>query len=251
MQGALNAYHHEGMMAYQQSQQVVDRARETRLIHAHTGLVRQVCRHMTAQVTTLLSLEDMEQIGLVALLDVIRRYPELDGEALIRLATQRIRGAVLDELRRMDWRSRRTRQRSHEMRDCERRLSRQLGRTPTEQELAQALAVPLQEVQQRRLDHEAEQLGSLETLQENGEQFFGLSFQCQRHERAALKRALVQALAQLSERDQQILCFYYEHEMNLKEIALAFEVTEARISQLHSKAIKTLHSLLADWRESV
>ncbi|WP_282958122.1 sigma factor, partial [Photobacterium aphoticum] len=100
MQGALNAYHHEGMMAYQQSQQVVDRARETRLIHAHTGLVRQVCRHMTAQVTTLLSLEDMEQIGLVALLDVIRRYPELDGEALIRLATQRIRGAVLDELRR-------------------------------------------------------------------------------------------------------------------------------------------------------
>ncbi|KLV06661.1 transcriptional regulator [Photobacterium aquae] len=237
-------------MAYQQSQQAVDRAREEGLLRRHAGLVRRVCRHMTAQVTSLMTLEDMEQVGLVALLEVIRRHAELDGEALERIAVQRIRGAILDDLRRMDWRSRRTRQRGHEMRDHERQLSRKLGRTPTERELADALDIPLEEVQQRRLDNEAEHLGSFEAVMESGEQFFGLSFQCHSHEREALKGALKGALSQLSEREQLILTFYYEHEMNLKEIALAFEVTEARISQIHSKALKTLNSLLADWRES-
>lgn len=251
MEGAFNAHNHEGLMAYQQSQQVVDRAREETLLRRYTSVVRRVCRHMTAQVSALMSMEDMEQIGLVALLEVIRRYPDLDGDAIERLAVQRIRGAVLDELRRMDWRSRRTRQRGHEMRDSERRLSRQLGRVPTEQEVAHDLEISLLEVQQRRMDNEAEHLGSLEALQDGGEQFFGLSFQCQSHEREALKGALTRALAKLGERDQLILSFYYEHEMNLKEIALTFEVTEARISQLHSKALKTLNSLLADWRESV
>ena len=66
-----------------------------------------------------------------------------------------------------------------------------------------------------------------------------------------LKKAMAQALAQLSKREQVMLSFYYEHEMNLKEIGLVFELTEARVSQIHKKALKSLNSMLTDWRESV
>ncbi|WP_064601655.1 FliA/WhiG family RNA polymerase sigma factor [Photobacterium sp. J15] len=251
MHSAAMSYEAQGLQAYQQSHQLGQKAREQRLVAKYAGLVKRVVKHLTAQVTTVMSLEDMEQIGLMALLDVIRRYPDEEDAALERLAVQRIRGAVLDELRRMDWRSRRSRQNSYELKDIERQLSRQLGRQPTEQEMAEEMGIELTEVQQRRLDSQAENLGSVESLQEDGEQFFGLSFQCNTYERGQLKKAMASALARLPEREQVILSFYYEHEMNLKEIALVFELTEARVSQIHKKALKSLNSMLADWRESV
>ncbi|MEZ8095889.1 FliA/WhiG family RNA polymerase sigma factor [Photobacterium swingsii] len=244
-------YDPQGVNAYQQHQQLGQKAQEQRLLTKYAGLVRRVARHMTPQVNAVISMEDMEQIGLMALLDVIRRYPDEDHEALERLAVQRIRGAILDELRRMDWRSRRYRQRGYELRDAERALSRRLGRAPSDTELATELEIELSEVHRRRVDVQAESLGSFESLQEDGEQFFGLSFQCQAHEKAALKKAMRNALARLSEREQIMLNFYYEHEMNLREIALVFELTEARVSQIHKKALKTLQATLVDWRESV
>ncbi len=251
MHGAAMSYESQGLHAYQQSRQLGQKSREQRLITQFAGLVKRVVRHLTGQVTTVMSSEDMEQIGLVALLDIIRRYPDEDDAALERLAAQRVRGAILDELRRMDWRSRRSRQNGHELRDTERQLSRQLGRVPTDQELAAEMGLELAEIQQRRLDTQAESLGSLEGLQEGGEQFFGLSFQCNSYERVQLKQAMAKALSRLSEREQVMLSFYYEHEMNLKEIALVFELTEARVSQIHKKALKSLNSMLTDWRESV
>ncbi|OAN16730.1 transcriptional regulator [Photobacterium jeanii] len=241
----------QGVNAYQQHQQFGQQAREQRLLSKYAVLVRRVVRHMTPQVNAVISSEDMEQIGLMALLDVIRRYQDESDEALERLAAQRIRGAILDELRRMDWRSRRYRQRSYELRDAERQMSRRLGREPTNAELAAELDLDLNEVHRRRVDVQAESLGSFEGLQEEGEQFFGLSFQCQAHEKALLQQAMRQALSRLTEREQLMLTFYYEHEMNLKEIALVFELTEARVSQIHKKALKTLQSMLVDWRESV
>ncbi|GAB3532548.1 lateral flagellar system RNA polymerase sigma factor LafS [Photobacterium alginatilyticum] len=251
MHGAAMSYESQGLHAYQQSRQLGQKSREQRLIKQFAGLVKRVVRHLAGQVTTVMSSEDMEQIGLVALLDVVRRYPDEDDAALERLAVQRVRGAILDELRRMDWRSRRSRQNGHELRDVERQLSRELGRVPTDQELAVEMGLELADIQQRRLDTQAENLGSLEGLQEDGEQFFGLSFQCHSYERARLKQAMAKALSRLPEREQIMLSFYYEHEMNLKEIALVFELTEARVSQIHKKALKSLNSMLTDWRESV
>ncbi|MCW8330680.1 FliA/WhiG family RNA polymerase sigma factor [Photobacterium sp. SDRW27] len=251
MHSAAMSYESQGLHAYQQNRQPVQKARETRLVNHFAGLVKRVVRHLAGQVTTVMSSEDMEQIGLVALLDIIRRYPDEDDAALERLAAQRVRGAILDELRRMDWRSRRSRQNGHELRDTERQLSRQLGRVPTDQELAVEMGIDLGDVQRRRLDSQAENLGSLEALQDDGEQFFGLSFQCNTYERAQLKQAMAKALSRLPEREQVILSFYYEHEMNLKEIALVFELTEARVSQIHKKALKSLNSMLTDWRASV
>ncbi|CAG18502.1 FliA/WhiG family RNA polymerase sigma factor [Photobacterium profundum] len=251
MHSAAMSYDAQGLHAYQKSHQLGQKAREQRLVNKHASLVKRVVRHLTAQVTTVMSLEDMEQIGLMALLDVIRRYSDENDASLERLAVQRIRGAILDELRRMDWRSRRSRQKSHELRDTERALGRQLGRMPTDQEVAAELDIELGDVKQRRVDTQAESLTSMDALQEDGEQFFGLSFQCNSYERVALKKAMAQALARLSKREQVMLSFYYEHEMNLKEIGLVFELTEARVSQIHKKALKSLNSMLTDWRESV
>lgn len=251
MQATVNSMEHQqGLGAYQTHQQFGQKAREQRLITLYAPVVKRVIRHLQPQADAVMSSEDMEQIGLMALLDVIRRYPDEDDDTIGRLITPRIRGAVLDELRRMDWRSRRNRQRSHELRDTERVLRRQLGRSPTERELAQHLDISMADVQQRRLDEQAANLDSVETLSEEGEQFFGLSFQCQAHERAALKSAMNRALSQLNERERLVLSFYYEHEMNLKEIALVFDLTEARVSQIHKGLLKKLNTLLGDWRDA-
>ena len=240
-----------GLEAYQHSQQLGQKAREQRLLQRYLGLVKRVVKHLLTQTNTVMAKEDMEQVGLMALLEVIRRYPEQADDDFERLAALRIRGAILDELRRLDWRPRRVRQNTHALRDGERYLQSQLGRMPTDGELSEYLRLSVQDITQRRLDTQAEHIASFDVLEMEQETFFGLSFQCQAHEKAKLKQALVAALGKLSEREQMLLALYYQKEMNLKEIALVLSLTEARISQLHKQALQQLQTDLADWREPV
>ncbi len=152
-----------GLAAYQQSQQAGLHGQEQRLLIRFADVVKRVVNHMSVQAGVVMSLDDMEQIGLIALLETLRRYPGEPDEVVRRLAAPRIRGAILDELRRLDWRSRRSRQKSHELKDAERTLGKQLGRVPTEPELAEAMGIGLDEIRQRQLDYEAAQPRSFES----------------------------------------------------------------------------------------
>jgi RNA polymerase sigma factor for flagellar operon FliA len=117
---------------YAESYSAVSVADEQKYLLAYAPLVKRIVRQLNSQVQGAIGRDDMEQIGLMGLLEALRRYGQPDA-AFGSYAGLRVRGAILDELRRQDWRPRAVRQQSHKLRDAVRELTRKLGREPSEQ----------------------------------------------------------------------------------------------------------------------
>lgn len=214
---------------------------EGAIIARHASLVKRAVRQLSSQVGAVLEREDMEQVGLLALLEAARRYGEPD-EQFTGFAMLRIRGAILDELRRLDWRPRSVRQDAHRLRDGWRALTRQLGREPSEREAAAALGISLDEVQALLLAENAEAMHSFDEIVANGGD---VGDERAPEQQMQLRIALASALRHLAPREQQVIQLYYEHELSLKEIALVLELTEARVCQINKAALKKMKNCLA------
>ena len=216
-------------------------AEEQRHLVAYAPLVKRIARQLGSQVSGALGREDMEQIGLMGLLEALRRYGQPDT-GFSSYAALRVRGAILDELRRQDWRPRAVRQDSHRQRDALRALTRSLGREPNEKEAAQALGLTADAYQQYLLDDSAEEMLSFdEVLQEAvGEA---------RHtpgpeEQFIVRRSLEQVLASLNEKEQRVIQMIYEFELSYKEIAAVLDLSDARVCQLNKSALAKMKAAL-------
>ncbi|MBC9249840.1 RNA polymerase sigma factor FliA [Pseudomonas alcaligenes] len=217
---------------------------EQRWVRQYLPLVKRIVSQLSLQASQVLDCEDMEQIGLMGLLECLRRYGEPD-EQFGRFAALRIRGAILDELRRQDWRPRQLRQQVHKVRDSIRSLSRQLGRAPLEEEILAHTGLEAKDYQEFLWADSSEAIESLDELLQNGHESFpeagdGLE------ERLIKERLLEQALSQLNERERLILTLYYQHELSLKEIALVLDLTDARVCQLSKQALTKACRFLTD-----
>ncbi len=216
-------------------------ADEQRHLLAYAPLVKRIVRQLNSQVAGAVDRDDMEQIGLMGLLEALRRYGEPDT-AFGSYAGLRIRGAILDELRRQDWRPRTVRQQSHRLRDQVRALTRRLGREPSEQETIAGLGVTAQAYQEHLLAENAELMGCFdEVLQDtvgNGESAPNPEDQLM------LRRSLEQALSALDEREQRVIQMYYEFELSYKEIAAVLDLTDARVCQLNKAALGKMKAML-------
>jgi RNA polymerase sigma factor for flagellar operon FliA len=209
---------------------------------AYTPLVKRIVRQLNAQVGGAIGREDMEQIGLLGLLEALRRYGAPDT-GFGSYASLRVRGAILDELRRQDWRPRAVRQESHRVRDQLRALTRQLGREPTSQESAEALGVTAEELRRHELDDSAEALLSFdEVLQEANERAHAAPGP---EEHLLVRRSLEQALGALNEREQRVIQMIYEFELSYKEIAAVLDLSDARVCQLNKSALAKMKSALS------
>ncbi|KJM59179.1 FliA/WhiG family RNA polymerase sigma factor [Pluralibacter gergoviae] len=213
---------------------------ESRYLREWLPLVKKVVRQLAYQVSSVMDKEDMEQIALMGLLTSLRRYGHPD-EQFAAYAAQRIRGAVLDELRQLDWRPRRLRQKAHRINDAIRALARQLGRAPRLEDLKAHLAISDEEYQEYLLLDCASSLESLDGLLGQEVHTRALDSRALEDE-VIIGRTLRSALASLDEREQLILTLYYQHEMSLKEIALVLDLTEARVCQLNKKIAQKIHS---------
>lgn len=219
---------------------VLTPAEEARYINAYLPLVHRVVRQLAYQTSSVMDKEDMEQIALMGLLSSLRCYG-LPDEQFAAYAVQRIRGAILDELRRLDWRPRRLRQKTHKLNDAIREISRELGKTPGFDDLAARLEISADEYQEYLLLDCAKSMESLDELL-GSENYAGALNSRLLEEEVMASRTLRSALASLDEREQLILTLYYQHEMSLKEIALVLELTEARVCQLNKKIAQKIQS---------
>ncbi|PKF51190.1 FliA/WhiG family RNA polymerase sigma factor [Enterovibrio nigricans] len=216
---------------------------ENLLLQKHQILVKRIVNQLRAHATTHCSVEDMQQIGLIGLLEAGRRFGNIHDPQFPAYAVCRIRGAILDELRRLDWRSRKTRQQAHELNDVTRDLTRSLGRQPTDAEIIKALGTTEKDYHSRLNASLAGEMQSLDQLIENGaENYLDANYDGVSHEEARL--SLETALSQLSQRDQLLLTLFYQHDLNLHEIALVLDLTPPRICQLHKQALKQLNLYL-------
>jgi len=215
-------------------------ADEARYLSQYLPLVKRVVKQLAYQTSSVIDREDMEQIALMGLLTSLRRYGHPD-EQFAAYAVQRIRGAVLDELRLLDWRPRRLRQKTHKLNDSIRDIARQLGRVPSFEDLSRHLAITAEEYQEYLLLDCAKTIESLDELLGNDGHAGALDSRPLEDE-IVVSRTLRSALAALDEREQLILTLYYQHEMSLKEIALVLDLTEARVCQLNRKIAQKIQS---------
>ena len=221
------------------------------MIRQYQPLVRRLAHHMMAKLPASVEVDDLIQVGLIGLSEALVRYEATQGVQFETFATQRIRGAMLDELRENDWMSRGSRKSQKDIEKALRILEHRLGRSPLESEIAAALGLSLTDYQSLLGKVRGTQLVYLEDMARGAEE--DDSF-LDRHVADAdadpmsllrnqrLRESLVKAIKSLPEREQHIMSMYYEQDMNLKEIALVLGVTESRICQLHSQSIARLRA---------
>jgi RNA polymerase sigma factor for flagellar operon FliA len=195
--------------------------------------------------------DDLIQVGLIGLSEALTRFEATQGVQFETFATQRIRGAMIDELRENDWASRGTRKSQKDIEEAMRRLEHRLGRSPLESEIAVDLGMSLSDYQSLLSKVRGTQLVYLEDMSRNADDEDSF---LDRHMGDAeadpvnilrdhrLREALVAAIKNLPEREQFIMSMYYEQDMNLKEIAAVLDVTESRVCQLHSQSIARLRA---------
>ncbi|POA99932.1 RNA polymerase sigma factor FliA [Chromobacterium sinusclupearum] len=216
-------------------------ADEARHLATYAPLVKRAARQLASQAGGVFDREDMEQIGLMALLDCLRRYGGEPDERFAGFAMLRIRGAILDELRRLDWRPRAVRQEAHRVRDGLRELRRKLRREPSEAEAMSLLGLDAEAYRDALLAENAEAMASFDEMVAAGVELAGEGSPEARLERQS---ELARALTALNEREQQVIQLYYEFELSLKEIAAVLELTEARICQINKSALKKMQACL-------
>jgi RNA polymerase sigma factor for flagellar operon FliA len=221
------------------------------MIKQYQPLVRRLAHHMMAKLPANIQVDDLIQVGLMGLSEALTRYEVVQGVQFETFATQRIRGAMLDELRDNDWMSRGTRKSQKDIEQALRKLEHQLGRTPIESEIAAQLGISLIDYQTLLGKVRGTQLIYLEDMSRGHDDDEDV---LDRHVANSdtdpvnmlrdqrLREALVAAIKNLPEREQFIMGMYYEKDMNLKEIALVLDITESRVCQLHSQSIARLRS---------
>ena len=225
------------------------------LIRQYSPLVRRLAHQMIAKLPANVEVDDLIQVGLIGLSDALSRFDAEQGVQFETFATQRIRGAMLDELRGGDWMSRGTRKQQREIETALHRLEQTLGRPPIESEIAEHMGLPLAEYQELLGKVRGTQLIYLEDMSggEDGDDYLDRHVAdpganpMARLSDGRMREALVGAIKNLPEREQFVMGMYYEHDMNLKEIAAVLKVTESRVCQLHSQAIARLRVKLRDW----
>jgi RNA polymerase sigma factor for flagellar operon FliA len=225
------------------------------MLRQYSPLVRRLAHQMIAKLPANVEIDDLIQVGMIGLSDALGRFDAAQGVQFETFATQRIRGAMLDELRGADWMSRGTRKQQRDIESAVHRLEQKLGRAPVESEIAKEMGFTLLEYQEMLGKVRGTQLIYLEDM--SGDD--GDSDYLDRHvtdegndplsllQDHRMRHALVDAIKNLPEREQFVMSMYYEQDMNLKEIAAVLGVTESRVCQLHSQSIARLRVKLREW----
>ena len=235
---------------------------EDRLVSQHATLVRRLALQLLARLPASVELDDLVQAGMIGLLDAARRYRALPEAQFETYATARIRGAMLDELRNQDWLPRSVRSKARRIEQAIQRLEQQLGRTPSEAEIAAGLDMPLPEYRDLLSDAQGVQIVHYEDFGRDDDGDFDW------HERSTaptdtgadplsrllagdLRGALVEAIEALPDREKLLLSLYYEQGLNLKEIGAVLGVTEGRVCQLRTQATARIRARLKEraWQD--
>nr|WP_075185512.1 RNA polymerase sigma factor FliA [Teredinibacter haidensis] len=243
----------DNLMVYEQTQEAVPQIKVEDYLH----LVSRIAYHIMARMPSSVQVDDLIQAGMVGLLEASQKYDATKGASFETYAGIRIRGAIVDEMRRGDWAPRSVHRNTRRVSEAITRLESRLGRDAKDGEIAQELDMSLDEYHSILRDSTSTRLFSLEETYEDDESRLSqpelseaLLGPAEGAQRGALQAALAKAIRDLPEREQLVLSLYYDQELNLKEIGQVLGVSESRVSQIHSQAALRLRSRLTDWHRN-
>jgi len=218
-----------------------------KLILQYAPLVKYVAGRMLVHIGQHVEYDDLAGYGIFGLIDAIDKFDYNKGVKFETYASLRIRGAIIDHIRRLDWVPRTLRQKNKQLEQAYAALEETLGREPTDEELAEKLSMSLEETRELMRKSSVLALVSLDDfLDQNYEASFSSlvsntqdspEAQTEIHERQAM---LADAISKLSEKEKLVVTLYYFEDLTLKEISSIMKVSESRVSQIHTKAISRL-----------
>jgi len=228
-----------------------------KLLEEYLPLVRNVAGRMAMGFPKSVELSDLINTGVIGLIEALSNFDPSRGVKFETYAVPRIRGAILDELRSLDWVPRSTRAKSREIDKATSKLENQLGRSPSDRELAKSLKLSSQELFSALDDVSSTTMLSLDELiykKEDNRQIprvetlEGLSYEnvLGDLEKQELKVYLTQAISHLSEQERLVVALYYYEELTLKEIGEVMQISESRVSQIHTKAVLKLRGMVKE-----
>lgn len=231
-------------------------------IRQYMPLVKYVAGKLAVSMPSNVEFDDLVGFGQFGLLDAINKFDPEKNVKFKTYAVTRIRGAIFDELRQLDWVPRSVRQKSREIEDTIVGLEARLGRTTTDNEVAQAMGLTLDEFHQTVLKVSGTSVLSLNDVWYSGDSSdrmsIGDSIESPSSlnpdvivEREEVKRVIIEAINELPEKEKMVLVLYYHEDLTFKEIGQVLQVSESRISQLHTKANLRLRAKLTNIRKGI
>ncbi|MEP6900303.1 MAG: FliA/WhiG family RNA polymerase sigma factor [Actinomycetota bacterium] len=220
------------------------------LITSHLPKVKYIADRIAARLPPSVERDDLYGAGVVGLIDAVERFDASRGIAFTTFAEMRVRGAILDNLRSLDWASRSTRRRAREVQAAYSQIEQQNGRPATEDEVAERMKMPLAELHETLQDIRGLTITNLDDRDDET----GLSVSdiiadksisaLDRLEESQRRRLIAKSIDKLPERERQVIALYYLEELTMKEIGEVLGVTESRVSQLRTQAVIRLRSNL-------
>jgi RNA polymerase sigma factor for flagellar operon FliA len=223
-----------------------------KLVEQHAGLVKRIAYHLMSRLPPSVQVDDLIQAGMIGLLEAARNYDAALGASFETYAGIRIRGSMLDEIRKGDWAPRSLHRRVREMAKAVSEVEREQGRDARDAEVAAKLGISLDEYYETLADATSHRLFSLEELPAGDDNLAeGLIPAIEGPEddvaKDRFREALAKAIAGLPERERLVLSLYYTEELNLREAGDVLGVSESRVCQIHGQALIRLRARMADW----
>lgn len=232
------------------SEQVRVKGSRTReeFLNAHVDVVRYVAQRILSRLPSSVELEDLVQEGFLGLLDSVQKYDPNRGVLFRTYLENRVRGAILDALRKRDWRPRTIRRSQRELEETLVRLGAIRGRGVDQEELAEEMGIEISRLHRLLQDANAGPLLSLDEIREQARPVVTVEAEGQQAalERRQLLEALAEELTSLPQRERRVLELYYHDGLNMKEVGAVLGVTESRVCQLHAQAAARLRIALRE-----
>lgn len=218
------------------------------LVERHAALVKRIAYHLAGRLPSSVEVDDLIQAGMIGLLEAASHFSSDRGASFETYAGIRIRGAMIDALRQLDWAPRSVHRKARQAADAMREIQGSRGRAASDTEIASAMGIPLDEYHGIVQDAAACQMTSLDDVLGISD-IPGADLDPQLDaESGALRTAVADAIGALPERERLVMSMYYDDELNLKEIGAVLGVSESRVCQLHGQALVRLRSKLGTWQ---
>jgi len=232
----------------------VDQVPQQELVLKHADLVKRIAYHLVSRMPPNVEVDDLIQSGMIGLLDAAKHYSAAKGANFETYAGIRIRGAMLDEVRKSDWTPRSVHRNMREMADAVRKVENAKGQDASPTDIAAALGVPIEEYHKLVQDAASCRLFSFDQMASGDDESSPADHArdeqpgpLEHMEGQGFRDALAGAIGGLPEREKLVLSLYYDEDMNLREIGQVLDVSESRVCQIHGQALVRLRARLAEW----
>lgn len=225
---------------------------EDNIVTRHAALVKRIAFHLINRMPETVQVDDLIQAGMLGLLEASSHFDASQGASFETYAGIRIRGAMIDEIRKLDWTPRSVHRKYRAVSEAIRKLEHQKGSDPTDNEIAAEMGISLSEYHQILVDSSSARIFSMDAIEDD----HGDYQMPQSSEQTPLdsvsedeyQHNLVESIKGLPERERLVMSLYYDDELNFREIGRILEVSESRVCQIHGQAMLRLQSKMSDWR---